>query len=221
MRRRCLATCAVAAAVGLLVAVAAAAQESARTDLLEGIGADTPGPELFLRAYKVLSHPRCSNCHPRDDRPRWGTRVHGMNVQRGSDQPPGDKHKEAGGYGRPGMLCSTCHQDKNGRSPGSPPGARNWRLAPIEMGWIGLTPAELCEQFKRVEPHDGCQGIEIVTRHIVKPACLKVGEPWKIDALVAWAWTPGPGRAPPPGDVDQLVTILTWWKDGGAACPPK
>jgi hypothetical protein len=213
--------CAIAAAAVTLVVVAAAAQELTRTDLLHGISKDTPGAQLFLRAYEVFSHPRCSNCHPRDDRPRWGARVHGMNVQRGVDQPPGDKSKKPGGYGPPGMRCAACHQQRDGELPGSPPGAQNWRLAPKEMGWVGLTPVELCEQFKQVEPREGCQGIEVVTGHIVRPACLKVDEPWAIDPLVAWAWKPRPGREPPPGDVDQLARILAWWRDGGAACPPK
>jgi hypothetical protein len=222
MMLRCSAARAVlVAAAASLVAVAAAAQEPARTDLLEGIGADTPGPDLFLRAYKVFSHPRCSNCHPRDDRPRWGTRVHGMNVQRGADQPPGDKSKKAGGYGLPGMRCAACHQQTGGELSGSPPGAQSWRLAPKEMGWVGLTPAQLCEQFKKVEPQDGCQGIEVVTGHIVKPACKAKDAHWEIDPLVVWAWTPRPSREPPPGNVEQLVKILTWWKDGGAVCPSK
>jgi hypothetical protein len=213
--------CAIAAAAVTLVVVAAAAQELIRTDLLHGISKDTPGAQLFLRAYEVLSHPRCSNCHPRDDRPRWGARVHGMNVQRGVDQPAGDESKPAGGYGRPGMRCAACHRATDGELPGSPPGARHWRLAPKEMGWVGLTPAELCEQFKKVEPQDGCQGIEVVTRHIVQPACKEKDYHWAIDPLVVWAWKPRPGREPPPGDVDQLARILAWWKDGGAACPSK
>jgi hypothetical protein len=45
--------------------------------------------ETFTEIAKVLTHPRCLNCHPRDDRPRQGpaeaTRLHQMNVQRGRD----------------------------------------------------------------------------------------------------------------------------------------
>ena len=95
-------------------ALPSAAQNLPRKDLTEGMSRDTPPAELFLRAYEVFSHPRCSNCHPGDDRPRWGARVHGMNVQRGLER--GDPN--AGGYGRPGMTCETCHQEQNGDLPG-------------------------------------------------------------------------------------------------------
>jgi len=198
---------AVVIAVSLMRPDSAAAQNEARKNLLEGIDVNTPGPELFLRAYEVFSHPRCSNCHPRDDRPRWGARVHGMNVQRGQEQPKGDKHKKEGGYGSPGMPCSTCHQGQNGELQGSPPGAQDWRLAPVRMGWVGLTAADLCLQLKRLEQED-----DETIEHIVNPD--------KLDALVAWAWHPGPGRERPPGDLNQLVQILTWWKTAGAGCPP-
>jgi hypothetical protein len=192
-----------------LVAVPVAAEDTTRRSLSEGVNENTPGPELFLRAYQVFSHPRCSNCHPRDDRPRWGERsehIHGMNVQRGVEQPHG-------GYGRPGMTCPTCHQQKNGELPGSPPGAIDWRLAPLRMGWVGLTAAELCKQFKDLAQHDGREEIDRVIEHIV--------DPQKLDALVKWAWDPGPGREVPPGDLEGLIQILTWWKKAGAGCPSK
>ncbi len=71
-------------AAALAGAVPSAAQD-AQKDLTEGVSEATPAAELFMRAYEVFSHPRCSNCHPRDDRPRWGParQVHGMNVQPG------------------------------------------------------------------------------------------------------------------------------------------
>lgn len=73
----------------LVLCVSAQAQDTGKKDLTAGVNQKTPGGELFLRLYEVFSHPRCSNCHPQDDRPRWGpTRVHDMNVQRGEDQPP-------------------------------------------------------------------------------------------------------------------------------------
>jgi hypothetical protein len=206
----------VAAAVSL-VAAPGGAQNVRRNDLRQGVSESTPAPELFLRAYEVFSHPRCSNCHPRDDRPRWGERserLHGMNVQRGIDQPPGNKDRPEGGYGRTELTCRTCHQQKNGDLPGSAPGApTHWRLAPLRMGWVGLTAAELCQQFKELAQHNGREEIDRVIEHIV--------DPQKLDALVKWAWDPGPGRERPPGDLEQLVQILTWWKKAGAGCPSK
>ena len=189
-------------AAALAGAVPSAAQD-AQKDLTEGVSEATPAAELFMRAYEVFSHPRCSNCHPRDDRPRWGParQVHGMNVQRGEER--GDPHK--GGYGRVGMNCATCHRDTNGKLLNSPPGAEHWRLAPPEMGWAGMTAAELCMQLKSLKSPD--DPIE----HIVNPE--------KRDPLVAWAWKPGPGRERAPGTLDQFVNVLRWWNDGGAGCP--
>jgi hypothetical protein len=213
--------------IALALGTSALAQDIGRKDLTAGIDQQTPGGELFLRLYEVFSHPRCSNCHPRDDRPRWGTtaiRLHAMNVQRGVDQPAppeGSSHtKPEGGYGPLGMTCSTCHGQENGVLPGSPPGARNWRLAPKRMGWQGLTAVELCQQFK-----DAAVGksnkIKEVMHHIVPypKEDLKRFEP---DPLVEWAWDPGPGREPAPGDLAQFVQVLTWWMmPDEPLCPPR
>jgi hypothetical protein len=79
-------------------------------------------------------------------------------------------------------------------------------------------------QFKELERRG-----EHYLDHIVKPPPprsdeIKPGEKvkeWKIDPLVAWAWKPGPGREAAPGELDDFVKILTWWKEAGAPCPPK
>ena len=96
--------------------------------------------ETFTEIAKVLTHPRCLNCHPRDDRPRQGNadaiRLHQgtsqMNVQRGPD-----------GHGITAQKCTTCHREANSVAAGVP-GAPNWHLAPLSMGWQGLTTAEQC-----------------------------------------------------------------------------
>src|ERR1700758_671588 len=53
---------------------------------------------LFTEAGKVLTHPRCVNCHPAGDRPRQGDvrRLHQPPVARGDD-----------GFGVPAMRCPT------------------------------------------------------------------------------------------------------------------
>jgi len=211
------------ATAALAGSVLSARGEGGQKDLSEGLTSSSPGGDLFLRAYEVLSHPRCSNCHPRDDRPRWGTAggLHGMNVQRGVDQPAGNELMPEGGYGRPGMPCQGCHQERNAELPGSPPGAPRWRLAPLRMGWAGLSATELCLQFKSFEGHDGLVGAEAVIGHIVKPRHTGTDQEWQVDPLVSWAWKPGRGREPAPGQEDQFVRILTWWRDGGGACPAK
>src|SRR5262245_58626206 len=97
---------ALAIIVAATLAVASAPRSSA-----EDAAANAASAELFLRTFAVFSHARCSNCHPQDDRPRQGTttrHVHAMNVQRGREKTGGT---DAGGYGRPGMECRTCHQE--------------------------------------------------------------------------------------------------------------
>ena len=43
----------------------------------------------------------------------------------------------------PGLTCSTCHQEANQEESGVP-GAVHWHLAPLRMGWEGLSDGELC-----------------------------------------------------------------------------
>jgi mono/diheme cytochrome c family protein len=197
-------------ATPLLAAFPATAQETPRKNLLEGIDAGTPGPQLFMRAYEVFSHPRCSNCHPHARPPWWDIktkRVHGMNVQRGEE----DEH---GAYGLPGMKCVTCHREQNGTLAGSPPGAppefapksepeflphaHGWRLAPKGMGWGGKPPVEMCNQIK-IQDVDG-KG----------PVAHIVGS--NPDPLVKWAWDPGPGRESAPGKFEHFVQLMKWWE---------
>src|SRR5690242_5565449 len=78
---------------------------------------------LFGEMAKVLTHPRCVNCHTPDGTPRQGDRheIHDPPVARG----PEDR-------GVVGMQCTTCHQDHNlelARIPGAP----GWHLAPVAM----------------------------------------------------------------------------------------
>src|SRR3981189_1222298 len=69
---------------------------------------------LFTELGKVLTHPRCLNCHPAGDYPRQGdvSRLHQPPVERGPD-----------GFGLPAMRCPICHQQVNfdpGGVPGNP-----------------------------------------------------------------------------------------------------
>src|SRR5271155_4257465 len=59
---------------------------------------------LFTELGKVLTNPRCMNCHPAGDRPRQGdtARLHQPPVERGPD-----------GFGLPAMRCPICHQAAN------------------------------------------------------------------------------------------------------------
>src|ERR1019366_5061252 len=81
---------------------------------------DARSAAMFTELGRVLTNPRCTNCHPASDHPRQGdeSRLHQPPVTRGAD-----------GHGLPAMRCSICHQKENfdaGRMPGHPA----WHLAP-------------------------------------------------------------------------------------------
>jgi hypothetical protein len=151
---------------------------------------------LFTEADKVLSSPRCVNCHPAGDRPLQGEahRLHQPPVARGSD-----------GFGTAAMRCSTCHQGAN-FDPAGVPGHPHWHLAPREMAWQDKTAAEICTQIK--DPaRNGGRSLEEITTHIAT------------DSLVGWAWTPGFGRTPAPGTQEDLGALIRAWVQTGAVCP--
>src|SRR5262245_47107371 len=77
----------------------------------------------FTELGKVLTHPRCMNCHPAGDRPRQGEhrRPHQPPVGRGPD-----------GFGLTALRCPVCHQAAN-FDPCRVPGHPLWHLAPLEM----------------------------------------------------------------------------------------
>ena len=151
---------------------------------------------LFTELGKVLTHPRCVNCHPAGDRPRQGdmARLHQPPVERGAD-----------GHGLPAMRCSICHQQANFDAAGVP-GNPTWQFAPREMAWEGKTLAEICAQIK--DPaRNGNRSVDALIEHI--------GE----DHLVGWAWAPGYGRQPAPGTQKQAGALVEAWVKTGAECP--
>jgi hypothetical protein len=151
---------------------------------------------LFLEASKVLTHPRCMNCHPADDRPRQRERAeaHDPPVVRGPDD-----------RGAAAVRCGSCHQDRNlehARVPGAP----DWHLAPIEMAWLGRTPAAICAQIK--DPaRNGKRSLAQIADHAAH------------DPLVAWGWAPGADRVPAPGSQARFGALIAAWIQAGAACP--
>jgi hypothetical protein len=151
---------------------------------------------IFTELGKVLTHPRCMNCHPAGDRPHQGDtrRLHQPPVARGPD-----------GHGTETMRCDMCHQQAN-FDPGRMPGHPLWHLAPREMAWEGKTVAEICAQIK--DPtRNGGRKLEDLIDHIGK------------DTLVGWAWAPGYGREPAPGTQDEAGALVEAWVKSGAACP--
>jgi hypothetical protein len=151
---------------------------------------------MFTELGKVLTHPRCLNCHPAGDRPRQGeqSRLHQPPVERGSDD-----------HGLAAMRCSSCHQQAN-FDPARMPGHPHWQLAPREMAWEGKTLGEICAQIK--DPaRNGGRSLEELVHHIGS------------DTLVGWAWAPGYGRRPAPGTQEQAGALAAAWVKTGAVCP--
>jgi hypothetical protein len=179
----------------------AASQTSANTLASpESFGAisdtQTRSAAMFTELGKVLTHPRCVNCHPAGDRPHQGElgRLHQPPVERGID-----------GHGTAAMRCSICHQNAN-FDPGRVPGHPEWQLAPREMAWEGKTIGEICAQIK--DPaRNGGRKVEDLIHHI--------GE----DTLVGWGWAPGYGRAPAPGTQKEAGALVEAWVKSGAICP--
>lgn len=167
--------------------------------------ASTPKPDAsasqaaFLQVYKVLTSPRCQNCHPAGDAPLQGddSHVHIQNVKRGP-----------GGHGVTAMRCDTCHQDRNLPGAHMPPGNPKWALPPPEhkMVFVGRAPGALCRQLKDPK-HNGGRSLEQLFDHVAH------------DDLVGWGWNPGDGRALPPLSREETANAMRTWIDGGAACP--
>lgn len=190
---------AVAALTSMMTAYAMAQGQDrlAPPESFAGIG-DTAARSaaLFAELGKVLTHPRCVNCHPAGDRPRQGDegRLHQPPVWRGED-----------GHGRLAMRCPVCHQQAN-FEPGRMPGHPEWHLAPREMAWEGKTLGEICLQIKDRQ-RNGNRSLDELAHHI------------GADTLVGWAWAPGFGRTPAPGTQKEAGALVEAWIKTGAACP--
>ena len=172
-----------------------ASDKLASPDSFASIAAtDQRSVAYFVELGKVLTHPRCVNCHPAGDRPRQGdeSRLHQPPVARGVD-----------GHGLAAMRCSICHQSANfDRVPGHP----DWHLAPREMAWEGKTLREICVQLKDRDRNGG-RSLEDLVHHIGS------------DTLVGWAWAPGFGRHSAPGTQQQAGALVDAWVKTGAMCP--
>src|SRR5262245_34654323 len=188
--------CLVAAALVMCVP-AARAEGLARPESFAAISDEAArSAALFTELGKVLTHPRCVNCHPAGDHPRQGEngRPHQPPVARGAD-----------GHGLETMRCPICHQRAN-FEPARVPGHPEWHLAPREMAWEGKTLAEICAQIKDPKRNGGRSGQDLI-HHIGK------------DTLVGWAWAPGSGRQPAPGTQQIAGELVEAWVKTGAACP--
>lgn len=195
---------ALAGAAALLagtVAARAPSQDLRSPDAFAAIGdRSTRSVAIFREMGRVLTHPRCVNCHPRGDVPMQTAAMipHDPPVVRGAD-----------GHGALGLECATCHSDRNvafAGGSGSVPGAPNWHLAPREMAWQGRTLGEICRQLKDPARNGGKTLAQLIEHN-------------SHDALVGWGWQPGAGRAPAPGTQAGFGALTKAWVESGAACP--
>lgn len=155
---------------------------------------------LFEEAGKVITHPRCTNCHPVSTPSQGDERRPHM---------PAVSFGEAG-MGAAGMPCVSCHTAKNvwvgGVQTVTVPGNPRWSLAPKEMAWQGKSLGDICRQLKDTRRNGGKTMDEMV-EHMAH------------DDLIAWGWDPGEGRTPAPGTQAQFGELIKAWVDTGAACP--
>ena len=155
---------------------------------------------IFAEIEKLLTHPRCVNCHPAGDHPLQGTdhHVHMPPVWRSNDEHLGTR-------------CAECHTDNNvalheAASYQSIPGHPRWDLAPASMAWEGKTVGDICRQLKDTN-HNGGRDLAMLQEHVAK------------DDLVAWGWNPGLGREPAPGSQKTAGELVQAWIKTGAQCP--
>lgn len=157
--------------------------------------------QIFKEAGKVIQNPRCLNCHP-------VTRIPTQGDQLKPHIPP--IIAGAKGDATLGIVCGTCHQSGNIKTFGedikSVPGHEHWVLAPEEMAWQGKTLGEICEQIKD-KGRNGDRSLEEIHHHMAE------------DALVGWAFNPGEGRSPAPGNQKIFGELIRAWIDTGAHCP--
>ena len=165
----------------------------------EFVNKDSVGSvKAFMEVYKVLTSPRCVNCHPSGNIPLQGddSRLHASLPQRGKD-----------GKGLYAMKCANCHQPTNIEGPGKPPGHPNWHLPPANMKMIfqERTPNQLAKQL--VNPKtNGNKTLKQLLAHAD-------------DGLVKAGWNPGEGRTVPPMTHEEFRKAWISWIEKGAYAP--
>lgn len=155
---------------------------------------------IFNEVGKVLTNPRCMNCHPAGDHPTQGDDRH--------EHMPPIWRAETGHFE---VNCSGCHRERNftlheAATYRSIPGHPRWGFAPLSMAWEGKSLGEICRQLKDVQLNGG-RDLAALQEHVAK------------DDLVGWAWNPGEGRKPAPGTQQEAGELVQAWIDSGAECP--
>src|SRR4051812_45189442 len=159
---------------------------------------------LFEPVARVVTHPRCLNCHTITQYPRQGgdRHAHGFLVARGLDD-----------HGAVGKRCSECHQMQN--QDNGVPGAPNWRLAPLEMSWESeagkaMSVGSLCRRLLD-RSRNGNRDVAQLALHL------------ESEPLVLWAWRPGNNLEGEPRESPRLthaqfLQAFRAWEAAGAPC---
>jgi hypothetical protein len=155
---------------------------------------------IFAEIGKVLTHPRCMNCHPAGEHPLQGADHH--------EHKPVVWRSDTGSFGTP---CGECHTEQNvplheAAGYQSIPGHPRWGVAPLSMAWEGKSIGDICRQLKDTAQNGG-RDLALLQQHVAT------------DDLVAWGWNPGPGREPAPGSQHAAGELVQAWIDSGAECP--
>lgn len=170
---------------------------SAKSTETTNMKAASTNNDNFDKMMSALTHPRCINCHPSDNKPKQGMEEHPhyFGVARGEDD-----------HGFAATNCNTCHQEENNDFSGVP-GAPHWGLAPASMNWEGLSKTEIATSMMD-KSRNGDKSPNEILKHLTE------------DPLVLWAWEPGinaagiPREKPPISKEDYIAAVKGWFAEG-------
>lgn len=209
MKRALIAVVFAASATAALAGFVAAKDEAAKDVLPPGSVSRAEGLEAWKRIEAVVTHPRCANCHVDADAiPMWTPagetrpRVHGMNIRGGESRIDAEA-----------FPCSSCHMistEANEPAPAPPRAGIDWQLAPADFTWFGKSGAEICAQLKDPKRNGGRDAVGLL-EHLRRDASL--------NGFIPRGWTPGAGRATPPGTFEEHVKDMALWGAAGQPCP--
>jgi len=202
--------------IGLGLAVTIACLGFAATTAAEARPRSFASPEeAFDYLHQVARNPRCVNCHGlyRGDGERIPTvgdamAPHPMNVTaRHNPNVPGSPL---------GTTCTSCHGTENAQTPGGPPGALDkpfpWQMPTRSITRLppDVSKQNLCKTWRAAVQHsvdhrEPCG--DKVPRTAAEFFVCHIGG----DALIGWAFAPGPGRTPAPGSLADLIRAAEKW----------
>ena len=162
--------------------------------------AEARSAAIFTELGKVLTHPRCLNCHPAGDRPRQG--------DEGRPHQPPVRARRRRAWAVDAMRCTICHQKAN-FEPGRMPGHSGVAPRAARDGLAGQDARRDLRADQGPRAQRRPKSFADLIHHI--------GD----DTLVGWAWEPGFGRTPAPGTQAEAGALVEAWVKTGAACPAK